>query len=69
MNPRPGQRPRLNKRRKQSTAQNRLAKAVAKGATDGPVKVQLDHRTVITLANDKALAFWRIRYPDLRVIK
>ena len=31
-------------------------------------KVRLDARTVITLASQKALEFWRQRYPKLEVI-
>ena len=32
------------------------------------IKVRLDARTVITLASQKALDFWRQRYPKLEVI-
>ena len=32
------------------------------------IKVRLDHRTVITLANIKALDFWKQRYPKAEVI-
>lgn len=32
------------------------------------IKVQLDHRTVITLASLKALDFWKKRYPQAVVI-
>ena len=32
------------------------------------IKVRLDARTVITLARQKALEFWRQRYPKLEVI-
>jgi len=32
------------------------------------IKVRLDHRTVITLANMKALEFWKKRYPKAEVI-
>ncbi len=32
------------------------------------IKVQLDHRTVITLASLKALEFWKKRYPQAQVI-
>ena len=32
------------------------------------IKVRLDHRTVITLANIKALDFWKQRYPKLEII-
>ncbi len=32
------------------------------------IKVQLDHRTVITLASLKALEFWKKRYPQAVVI-
>ena len=32
------------------------------------IKVRLDARTMITLANEKALEFWRQRYPKLEVI-
>jgi len=32
------------------------------------IKVRLDHRTVITLGNLKALEFWKKRYPDAVVI-
>ena len=31
------------------------------------IKVQLDHRTVITLASLKALDFWKKRYPQAYV--
>jgi hypothetical protein len=31
-------------------------------------KVRLDARTIITLRSDKALGFWRERYPKLEVI-
>lgn len=33
------------------------------------IKVQLDHRTVITLASLKALEFWKKRYPQAVVIR
>jgi len=32
------------------------------------IKVRLDARTIITLASNKALDFWRQRYPKLEVI-
>ncbi|HRD53102.1 MAG TPA: hypothetical protein PKY96_10705 [Flavobacteriales bacterium] len=32
------------------------------------IKVRLDARTVITLASQKALEFWRQRYPKLEII-
>ncbi len=32
------------------------------------IKVRLDARTIITLASEKALEFWRLRYPKLEVI-
>jgi hypothetical protein len=32
------------------------------------IKVKLDHRTVITLKNMKALEFWKQRYPNAMVI-
>jgi hypothetical protein len=32
------------------------------------IKVRLDARTIITLASNKALEFWRQRYPKLEVI-
>jgi hypothetical protein len=32
------------------------------------ITVRLDQRTVITLRNEKALAFWRTRYPNLTII-
>lgn len=40
-------------------------------AKDTPIKtfkVRLDEKTVITLSNEKALDFWRERYPKLQVI-
>jgi hypothetical protein len=39
------------------------------GVPEGIIKVQLDARTTITLASEKALAFWRARYPELRIIE
>ncbi len=33
------------------------------------IKVRLDARTVITLGNIKALAFWKQRYPQAQVIR
>lgn len=69
--PRPGQQPRLNKRRKgpRSTVQDRMRRVKERGGVpEGIIKVQLDARTVITLASEKALTFWRIRYPHLRII-
>lgn len=33
------------------------------------IKVQLDHRTVITLASMKALDFWKKRYPQAQVLR
>lgn len=69
--PRPGQRPRLNLRRKgpRSTIQDRMQRLKEKGGVpDGRIKVRLDARTIITLASDKALAFWRVRYPQLQVL-
>ncbi len=32
------------------------------------MKVRLDTRTIITVASNKALEFWRQRYPKLEVI-
>ena len=32
------------------------------------IKVRLDARTIITIASNKALDFWRQRYPKLEVI-
>jgi hypothetical protein len=32
------------------------------------IKVRLDARTVITLASQKALEFWRQRYPKLEIL-
>lgn len=32
------------------------------------VKVRLDARTIITIASQKSLEFWRQRYPKLEVI-
>tara|TARA_B100000508_G_C11464836_1_gene281171 strand:- start:1464 stop:1610 length:147 start_codon:yes stop_codon:yes gene_type:complete len=32
------------------------------------IKVRLDKRTVITLANLKALEFWKERYPNLQIL-
>ncbi|MBK7944150.1 MAG: hypothetical protein IPJ85_02060 [Flavobacteriales bacterium] len=32
------------------------------------IKVRLDARTVITLASQRALEFWRQRYPKLEII-
>lgn len=32
------------------------------------IKVRLDARTVITIASEKALEFWRQRYPKLEII-
>jgi hypothetical protein len=32
------------------------------------IKVRLDARTIITVASQKALEFWRQRYPKLEVI-
>ena len=32
------------------------------------IKVRLDARTVITLASQKVLDFWRQRYPKLEII-
>lgn len=32
------------------------------------IKVRLDARTIITVASQKTLEFWRLRYPKLEVI-
>jgi hypothetical protein len=32
------------------------------------IKVRLDSRTIITVANEKILEFWRQRYPKLEVL-
>ncbi|UTW63220.1 hypothetical protein KFE98_03425 [bacterium SCSIO 12741] len=32
------------------------------------IKVRLDHRTVITLKDMEALAFWKEKYPQLEII-
>ena len=32
------------------------------------IRVQLDHRTIITLASMKMFAFWKQRYPNAKVI-
>lgn len=32
------------------------------------IKVRLDARTIITIASNKALDFWKQRYPKLEVI-
>ena len=33
-----------------------------------PFKVRLDHRTIITLYDREALAFWKKRYPRAEII-
>lgn len=43
------------------------ARPVKEGLT--AIKVRLDHRTIITLANMKALEFWKKRYPQAQVIE
>lgn len=43
-----------------------LAQPIKEGLT--AIKVRLDHRTVITLANIKSLEFWKKRYPQAQVI-
>jgi hypothetical protein len=35
----------------------------------GPLKLQLDSRTVITLSGTKLLDFWMHRYPGARVVR
>ncbi|HQW05040.1 MAG: hypothetical protein IPH05_11445 [Flavobacteriales bacterium] len=32
------------------------------------IKVRLDHRTIITVTSQKAIAAWKLRYPKLEVI-
>lgn len=32
------------------------------------IKVRLDARTVITVSSQKALASWKLRYPNLKVL-
>jgi len=34
-----------------------------------PIKVRLDHRTIITVANMKKFEEWKKRYPNAEVIK
>ncbi len=64
----PASQPRLQKRPKgvpQSTRQQRMSKAIAKGGTpDGPVRLRLDARTTITCM-PHMVAFWQTRYPNL----
>ena len=43
-----------------------LSRPIKEGVKE--FKVRLDARTVITLASQKALEFWRQRYPKLQVI-
>ena len=33
------------------------------------MKLQLDHRTTITITKESSLAFWRKRYPNLSMIQ
>jgi len=44
-----------------------LTQPIREGLT--AIKVQLDHRTVITLANLKSLDFWKKRYPQAQVLR
>lgn len=43
-----------------------LTRPIKEGVKE--IKVRLDARTIITLASQKALEFWRQRYPKLEVI-
>jgi hypothetical protein len=43
-----------------------LTRPVKEGIKE--IKVRLDARTIITLASNKALEFWRQRYPKLEII-
>lgn len=43
-----------------------LTPPVRKGKT---IKVRLDARTIIQLKSEKALAFWKKRYPKAEIIK
>lgn len=48
-----------------------MARTYFNKAKDKPadlITVRLDHRTTITLRNEKALLFWRKRYPNLTII-
>ncbi|MCH8553553.1 MAG: hypothetical protein LAT76_00210 [Schleiferiaceae bacterium] len=31
-------------------------------------KVKLDSRTIITLSNEASLAFWKTKYPNLKIL-
>ncbi len=43
-----------------------LTRPIKEGVKE--IKVRLDARTVITLANKKALEFWKKRYPKAEII-
>jgi len=45
-----------------------MRKAVKHGVADGRIRLQLDARTVITVASEAAVALWRAKYPDLVVL-
>lgn len=56
-----------------NNADNRRIAKARRNPTEKPkpattITVRLDSRTVITVASEKALAFWRTRYPNLTII-
>lgn len=68
---RAGARPRLNKPKglvMHKRALRRMRKAVKHGVADGRIRLQLDARTVITVASEAAVGLWRAKYPGLVVL-
>lgn len=53
-------------RRRKSTVQSR--KQLVKPAKGSPIKVRLDHKTIITITKESSLVFWRQRYPQLTIL-
>jgi hypothetical protein len=50
-----------------STRHARMHKVIKAGAPEGPVRIRLDRRTIIT-CKPQAVAFWRERYPNLEIL-
>ncbi len=54
-------------RTKRKSTARKVTTAAKRGPVDGPVRLQLDARTIIT-CKPSAVAFWQRRYPNLSIL-
>lgn len=58
--------------RKYNSDKNRRKTVKSRKAPKAPapfrMRLQLDHRTIITITKESSLAFWKGRYPNLTVM-